>query len=78
MKCTVVPYVSKAPAYLENFADHSAFRTDPRRSERMTESNVAQVRTSMTADGTDVQLFSMSAEREWFKNGMTCLREVSN
>ena len=26
VKCTVVPYVSKTPAYLANFADHAAFR----------------------------------------------------
>ena len=35
---------------------------DPRTSERMTESNVKQVRTSMAADRADVWPFSMSAE----------------
>ena len=38
----------------------------------MTEGNVEQVRTSMTADGAEVLPFSMSPEGTWFKDGMTC------
>ena len=30
IKCTVVPYVAKMLAYLDNFADHAAFRMQGR------------------------------------------------
>ena len=45
--------------------------TDPRRSNRMTESNAEKVRTSMTADIANVRLLPMSTERACFKNRMT-------
>ena len=45
----------------------------------MKESNVEQVRASMTDDSANVWPFPMSTERTWLKNGMKrCLREVSD
>ena len=87
IKSTVVPYVSKTLAFLENFAACSFQDAewvldgvpDPRKSERMTGSNVKQVRTSINANRADVWLFSMWAGGPSSRTGMTCcFREVSD